>query len=147
MLRPIEKLREKWRRNSNQLPSRARRLVGAAKRRSEKKRLQFSLTVEDILPLLEAGVCQVTGIEFVFEAGKGTNPYSPTIDRIDSSRGYVRGNVQVVIHMYNACKNEWSEEAVLEFARRLVERATGPISSSQNRTRPHALGPATTFRA
>ena len=103
--------------------------------------------MEDILPHLEAGVCAATGIEFVFEAGKGTNPYSPTIDRIDNSRGYVRGNVQVVIHMYNACKNEWSEEAVLEFARKLVENATGPRQSLLNRTGPHALGPSITFRA
>lgn len=43
----------------------ARTLVGHARNRARQKNLPFNLCAEDILPALEAGRCQITGIPFV----------------------------------------------------------------------------------
>ena len=47
----------------------------------------------------------------------GLNPWKPSVDRIDSSKGYVRGNVQVVCLIYNLCKHRWSDSVVAQFRR------------------------------
>ena len=108
---------------------RAKRLIASATRRCKNKHLAITIKAEDLLPALTRGTCEVTNIPFVLQFLQGTHPYSPTLDRIDPSKGYISGNVQVVIHMYNVCKSEWSHEAVMEFAQHLVNRAdSGTIS-------------------
>lgn len=58
--------------------------------------------------------CNLTGVKFRFGINELTsfqNPYAPSVDRIDSSRGYVVGNVQIVLIAINLAKNEMSMEA------------------------------------
>jgi hypothetical protein len=57
------------------------------------------------------GVCDLSGI--VMEP-KGNSRYRPSIDRIDSTVGYVVGNVQIVCSVINVMKNKYSD---LEFVR------------------------------
>lgn len=55
--------------------------------------------------------CIVTGVPFKFEReGKTSfeNPYSPSIDRIDSKLPYQVGNIQVVLSAINFAKNAMS---------------------------------------
>lgn len=46
------------------------------------------------------------------------HPFSPSLDRIDSSRGYHADNVRVVWLIENYAKNNWHEGVVVEFAKR-----------------------------
>lgn len=48
------------------------------------------------------------------------NPFSPSLDRKDSSRGYVRDNVDVVCFMYNCAKNRFTDEDVLRFSHAFI---------------------------
>jgi hypothetical protein len=92
---------------------------------------EFDLTRAWILEKLEAGVCEITGIPFILEAteedrkGKFTHPFSPSVDRIDSLRGYTKDNCQVVVWIYNRAKGEDDHEDILKLAKALVERANG----------------------
>lgn len=55
--------------------------------------------------------CAVTGVPFQYSKRKYQylrNPYSPSIDRIDSSKEYMRGNVQVVLTTVNLAKTDMS---------------------------------------
>ena len=54
--------------------------------------------------------CPVLGILLVFSLNKRTNN-TPSIDRIDSSKGYIKGNVIVVSWRANMLKNNgtWQE--------------------------------------
>ena len=65
----------KWRKTSY---GRAFNLVRAASYRCRKKKLPFNLTPEDILPQLELGVCEVTGI--IALAGQYTQVRSPLVN-------------------------------------------------------------------
>ena len=94
----------------------ARRMLYRAKSRAKKKGIPFDLELEDIqVP----DVCPVLGIKLCLKQGKkGYHPDSPSLDRIDPSLGYVKGNVQVMSARANLLKNDASVEelqAVLEF--------------------------------
>lgn len=71
-----------------------------------------------------AGVCEATGIPFDLETKRteihASNPWVPSLDRIDSSRPYLKENVQVVVYMYNVCKGEFAHEDVVRFAKMLM---------------------------
>lgn len=133
--------------SNNTVAKRANRLLSAAQRRARRKGIQLTIKVEDIAPALNRGVCAATGIPFVMDIGKGSSPYSPTIDRIDPNVGYIPTNIRVVVFIYNVCRNEWGDEVVIDFAKRLLQISTGPMQSSQNPTKLHSLDPKISFRA
>lgn len=95
-----------------------RRLLSAARARARARGLDFNLTVEDIaIP----ENCPVLGMKLVYQRGKaGPLPSSPTLDRVDNDKGYVRGNVRVISHRANALKSDGTLaelEAVVEYLR------------------------------
>jgi hypothetical protein len=79
-----------------------RNLYDRAKSRATKKGREFSITLDDIV-IPEN--CPILGVPFVFEAN---HQYAPSLDRIDSSKGYVPGNVQVVTVRANTLKSNMS---------------------------------------
>lgn len=53
--------------------------------------------------------CSLTNVPYVFDRSRGTafmNPYAPSLDRVDSSVGYMKNNVQWVLSAVNFAKNE-----------------------------------------
>lgn len=84
-------------------------LLNSAKRRAKIKGLDFNIGVSDIeLP----EKCPLLGIELTSNYREKTkyidNSYS--IDRIDSNKGYVKGNVWIISYRANAIKNNASLE-------------------------------------
>lgn len=79
-------------------------LVRQARRRALKKGLPFDLTVNDLeIP----DFCPALGIPLYRAAGcKAQGPNSPTLDRLDPDRGYVRDNVLVVSARANQIKSD-----------------------------------------
>lgn len=59
------------------------------------------------------GTCPVTGLPFDMEctvyAGRMINMNAPSLDRKDSSKGYVAGNIQVVLAWVNNAKSNQSQ--------------------------------------
>lgn len=91
----------------------------------------FDLTLNYLKELWESqnGICPFTGFELEARTydGKSDNPLnirSASLDRIDNSKGYVKGNVRFVSVMYNFARNKFSDENVIEFAQ-AVTRTTG----------------------
>jgi len=86
-------------------------LLIAAKYRATKKGLEFSLT-EEHFPGLPTH-CPVLGIELRYGGGGGShNPGSASLDRIDSSVGYVPGNVAIISLRANSLKKDATLEEV-----------------------------------
>ena len=68
----------------------------------------------------QKGICPYTGIQMVFpthwaEMARNHTLEKVSLDRIDSSKGYVRGNVEFVCMAVNYAKNRWSRRAAMEF--------------------------------
>ncbi len=75
-------------------------LLRQIKLRAKKMNIKFNLTLEDIVVPER---CPVLGIKL--ERGKGQScDASPTVDRINAKRGYVKGNVAIISRKANSLK-------------------------------------------
>lgn len=87
------------------IKTRATKLWHRAKIRKKPK---FQITKLWIKRKLLTGHCEVTGIGFDYTKPKphyNANPFAPSLDRIDCSKGYTYKNTQVVIWAYNVAKS------------------------------------------
>jgi len=98
---------------SNPLPT----MLHRAKQRAKKKGIEFNISKEDIeLP----EYCPLLNIKLeVGEAGNYDN--APSIDRIDSSKGYIKGNVWVISSLANTMKNKATLEQLKLFAKNIIK--------------------------
>jgi hypothetical protein len=104
-------------------------LLDNARKRAKEKGIEFSLELSDIhIP----EVCPLLGIPLRSERGKGrgnASPGSPTLDRIDNSRGYVPDNVWVISWRANRIKCDASLDEmriiVLSWEKKLNEPVPG----------------------
>lgn len=80
-------------------------LFSLTKGRATENGVDFTIEKSDIVI---PEVCPVLGIPLFFaESGtyKGKNPNSPSVDRIDSNLGYIKGNIQIISWRANHLKN------------------------------------------
>lgn len=116
-----EKMKERFREDPR-IP-----LVYGAKARAKKKGLPFDIevgdiTIPEVCPVFGTPISR--GVEFRSDA-------SPSIDRIDPKRGYVKGNVAVISFRANRFK----QDATPEELRRVAEWFESVISPSHSDTR------------
>jgi hypothetical protein len=129
---------EKWRaiqdRAHKNIPPNAK-LWKLAKSRATKKKWEFNIEPSDIVI---PEFCPVLGIRLQSNSRSGPIHSSPTIDRIDSSLGYVKGNIRVISHRANQLKSNATvdelEKIILDLKK--IECAkcdlTGPYVSTIN---------------
>jgi hypothetical protein len=98
----------------------ASRLCSIAKQRAKKRNVEFSILKEDVTV---PEVCPILGVKLEMNNGSGAggkdNSYS--LDRIDQSKGYIKGNVQVISHKANSMKFTASKDELLLFAKWVLE--------------------------
>jgi len=100
-----------------------RQWQSATKSSAKKRGLDFHLSVPWFKQRLQKGLCELTGLPFKSNAGSLTgrrNFYSPSIDRIDNSIGYLPSNTRMVIWGVNLSKNKFSDKDVEALALSLV---------------------------
>lgn len=106
-----EENKEKLAHRSQQ--NRDSRALSNIKRRAKQKGIEFDLSVEDIQ---NVSICPVFGFKLERANGSGGKPNSPSVDRIDPTKGYTKDNVQVVSHLANNMKQDATPEQLLMFA-------------------------------
>jgi hypothetical protein len=89
----------------------------SAKTRAKDKELEFDLT-ENYLEQIYRPVCPVLGIPLIMSEGRH-NHNSPSIDRIDPTKGYVQGNVCIISWRANKLKNDASLDELKALVRYL----------------------------
>lgn len=89
------------------------RMIERARYRNRHKGIPMELTIAFLKELFEAshGYCMVTG-----HALQEDGPFRPSLDRIDSERGYVPGNVRIVCLVTNTAMLHYGESAFAEIA-------------------------------
>jgi hypothetical protein len=95
------------------LKNRAYDLWRSAKHRAETYGTPFEITFEQLQTLvLFTSHCPHTGAALDLKPLEGfkRNPWGPSIDRVDSSKGYVIGNIEITSLWWNLAKNEWTPE-------------------------------------
>lgn len=94
-----------------------KRLFNIAKHRAKKKNIIFSINVSDVV-IPEK--CPLLGIDIV--PGDRKFGSSPSLDRIDCSKGYIPGNVWVISLRANRSKSNLSAKELIIMGHRLLER-------------------------
>jgi len=89
-----------------------------AKESSKKRNWDFNLEVDDIIIPKK---CPYLGVELFFGIENVGNYNYYSIDRIDSTKGYVKGNVQIISHLANTMKNNATSEQLITFAKNILE--------------------------
>ena len=85
-----------------------------AKSRCKQSNREFNIEVSDIVI---PDVCPILGIELNMNSGKsGAYRNSPSLDRIDNSRGYTKYNIQVISQLANAMKCHATDKELRMFA-------------------------------
>ena len=88
-----------------------------AKERAKRKGLEFNIEVSDIeIPI----ICPILGIP-IYKIGTenkpaGPGPNSASLDRIDNSKGYIKGNVKIISHKANTMKHNATPLELIRFA-------------------------------
>ncbi|CUR44248.1 HNH endonuclease [Pseudomonas phage VCM] len=112
----------------------AKHLVWKAEN-AKKRGIEFNLTVASMKNLLSAKRCFYTGIGLTKSTGKEDELKLSdfTIDRIDGSKGYVKGNVVACCHAANQMKNQFESLGIvgLKAGRNIFDKAIKRIEGSK----------------
>ena len=89
-----------------------------AKESSKEYKREFNLNIEDIIIPTH---CPYLGVELTTDSNKYSSPNYYSIDRIDSLKGYVKGNIQIISRFANTIKNSATIEQLITFSRNILK--------------------------
>lgn len=102
----------KAQRNTFRLDNPSSTIYRAAKHRAKFRGIAFDIELSDVVI---PEFCPILHIPLSVSTGK-VSDYSPSLDRIDSTKGYTKGNVQVISYKANTMKSNANAEDLLLFA-------------------------------
>ena len=114
----IPDYREKYLKQKRQefLKNYIKHLYNRTKQRALNNNIEFNINIDDIVipekcPILEKPL----------EIGTKNNyEFSPSIDRIDNSKGYIKGNIQIISKKANSMKNSASLDELKTFCKNIL---------------------------
>jgi hypothetical protein len=93
------------------------------KRGAESRNIEFDITIEDLweLFLQQDRKCALSGLEITFsKIRKDTLGKTISLDRIDSSKGYIKGNIQFVHKHINIMKNSFDQDYFISLCEQII---------------------------
>lgn len=87
------------------------RMLMQAKQRAKRRGLEFNIDITDIVI---PDRCPLLDVPFVMGT-QGDYEYTPSLDRIDTTKGYIKGNVWVITKKANSMKNSATKDELLRF--------------------------------
>ena len=90
---------------------------------AKKRGIEFEVTIEYVWDLYQKqnGKCYYTNLEIELKPRNNGN-MTASLDRIDSTKGYVEGNVQWVHKDINKMKNNFSNEYFLNLCKLVIKK-------------------------
>lgn len=90
------------------------------KKSAEIRNKIFEITIEEVWNLfeLQKRKCALTGLDLDFKNKKNT--FKPSLDRISSNNGYIKGNIQWVCQEVNMMKWKLNEEEFKFFCKKIA---------------------------
>lgn len=92
--------------------NREKNLFQLAQHRAKTKGIEFNIELSDIII---PEICPILGLP-IKKAIDGNRDLSPSLDRIDNSKGYIKGNVQVISFKANAMKLTANKDELINFS-------------------------------
>ena len=88
-----------------------------AKDNSKKYKREFNIEVSDIII---PETCPYLGIKLSTDISQRDCPFYYSIDRIDSSKGYIKGNIQIISKLANTIKTNATIDELLVFSENVI---------------------------
>lgn len=90
-----------------------------------RRNVSFNLTTDQVMKVLETQnfKCALSGQDLEFTTGgslDGKNPNSCSIDRIDNSRGYESGNIQLTTVRVNLLRNKMTNQGFIDLCKQIA---------------------------
>jgi hypothetical protein len=84
-------------------------------RKCNRRFKEVSITIEDVKKQweLQDGICPYSGVKLLLKKSPSAI-FSPSIDRIDSSKGYIPGNIQFTSQAINFMKGTMTHEQTMQ---------------------------------
>ena len=88
-------------------------------RNIKKRNHEVNVSIEDLKDAWDKqlGICEFSGVQLVLSSYSKiikNQIYTASLDRIDSSKGYIKGNIRWVSRSINHMKNDMTDEMVWE---------------------------------
>jgi hypothetical protein len=89
---------------------------------AKRRKIELSITVQEAweLFLFQKGRCALTDIPLTFPTKSHHSVGTASLDRIDSGRGYVTGNVRWVHKIVNVMRSTMTDRQLLKWCRRIL---------------------------
>ena len=115
--------------------------VKRASVRARERGMPCTITPADVLGIIEGQKrrCAISKTPFRIVYAQSTDPYAPSIDRIDNSLGYTKDNIRVVLWAVNVGRMDFSDETYIAVCA-AVARAHGGTDAVR-RPVPDTKGP------
>ena len=96
------------------------------KNRAVKRKLDFNITTEYLLKLLEECnyTCPVFKNKFIIDSKEKDRNFKASLDRIDNSKGYIEGNVMWISWKANTMKSNATKKELKMFADWIMNEKT-----------------------
>jgi len=90
-----------------------------------KDRKSYNLTLDFLCSLWQRqkGLCAITKLPMTH---RRNDLFAASVDRIDNSRGYLKGNIQLVCQAINLAKNKHSNQEISNFVQAIRKSGTRP---------------------
>lgn len=111
--------------NNKALIYKLKQALKGTQRRSKVKNCYTDLTYEYLRYLWDKqnGKCALTGIDMTYTFYEGRINTNLSVDRIDSTKGYTKDNVQLVCMAVNQMKNDLTYEELLYFCNAVLQKS------------------------
>lgn len=98
-----------------------RTIFNRTKASAKLRGLEFNLSLQDVVIPTH---CPYLGVQFTNIQGQGKENiyFNPSLDRIDNTKGYIKGNVEIISHRANTMKNSASINELQNFAKAILAR-------------------------
>lgn len=100
-----------------------RKYLALCEYRGQKKKYGCNLDLQFLKQLWEDqnGICPISGAKLILSLNTSKslpkNPYNASLDRIDNSLGYLKGNVRFISYMANIGKQLFTDQQLIDFCK------------------------------
>lgn len=93
--------------------------LSTLKSRAKNKNLEFNLELQDILDA-RVKYCPYLGYELMYGSYNEERMLSASVDRIDTTKGYIKGNIEIISNRANIIKSNLTYDQWIVFAKRIL---------------------------
>jgi hypothetical protein len=94
-------------------------ILNHSKKRAKEKGLEHTIDRE-YLESIYTDTCPIFNVKFIYS--NKLNDWSMTLDRIDPTKGYIKGNVQFLSSKANRMKSNATHEEIIKFCEYFIDR-------------------------